>query len=79
MGWERVNQKYLDRYHKDFVLSKERFEKNFIIITIQQEFPTLARSSVQKAVEHTSQNFPTPTPRVAFFKEVEKQLNNILK
>ncbi|MEC4050217.1 hypothetical protein OX284_012310 [Flavobacterium sp. SUN046] len=79
MCWEKVNQKYLERYHKDFVLSKEHFEKNFIINTIQQEFPTLARTCVLKAVEESSQNIPAPRPRVAFFKEVEKQLNNILK
>ena len=70
----KCRQQTQKKYDKNFVFCDEKYERDFIINTILEEFPRYSKSAVEKAVNHCCRTIPAPRPRVTFLKCVENQL-----
>jgi hypothetical protein len=73
MSWNNVDDKHKKRYDKNFVSCDERYERDYIIQIILEEFPNLTRARVEAAVDHCCKSISAPRPRNRFWECVAAQ------
>jgi hypothetical protein len=67
MSWLRVVEAYRKKFNKSFVDCQLSFERDFIIRTIELEFPEYEESMVIAAVMHCCRKISAPRPYKLFF------------
>jgi hypothetical protein len=74
ISWNLIDDKHKKAFDKYYVSCEEYFEKNYIIKTIMEYYPSLTRMEVETAVIHCGKSIPPPRPRKAYLQCVARQL-----
>ncbi|MBS1614924.1 MAG: hypothetical protein JST06_02285 [Bacteroidetes bacterium] len=75
MSWNTVDDKHKKKYDRNFVACDEKYERDYIINTILEQFPRLSRASVEAAVDSCCKTIPAPRPRDKFLECLKGKLN----
>jgi hypothetical protein len=77
MSWTNVDDKHKKKYDRNFVACDERYERDYIINTIMEEFPFFNRDSVAKAIDHCCKTIRPPRPRKDFLECVKNHIGKV--
>lgn len=75
MGWNEVGNKHLDRYIRDFITCGDPGEKEYLMKTIKEEFPTLEKVKIEEAMEECYGSLNGPRPTSLFLFCLKRKLN----
>lgn len=78
MSWQDVIEAYRKEYNKNNVACQVDEEREFIIKTILNIFPTYSTNTVTSAVMHCCRMISEPRPRDLFFEMTERIITNHL-
>ena len=77
MSWNNVDDKHKKKYDRNFIACDERYEREYIINTILEEFSFMKRESVERAVDHCCRIIPAPRPRKRFLDCVKENIGKV--
>ncbi len=74
MSWTNVDDKHKKKYDGYFVACDEKYEREYIIKIIKEEFPKLMIAEIESAVESCCKSVPAPRPRATYMECLKKKL-----
>jgi len=75
MGWNEVGNKHIDRYIRDFITCEDSSEKEFLVRTIEEEFPTLQKAEIEEVMNECYGSLNGPRPTSLFLLCLKRKLN----
>jgi hypothetical protein len=77
MSWNNVDNKHKKKFDRNFVACDEKYEREFIIDSILEEFPYFYREIVEKAVIHCCKKIHAPRERKKFLECVADHIGKV--
>lgn len=74
MSWNNVDNKHKKKYDSLFVSCGEKYERDYIIQIIMEEFSWLSRSTVEAAVDACCRLIPANRPRSRYLECLKNRL-----
>ncbi len=74
MSWNNVDDKHKKKYDRNFVACDEKYEREYIVKIIREEFPYYTQQEVEQAVDSCCKSIPAPRPRDKFLECLKGKL-----
>ena len=74
MSWAQIEKKHYEKYKRDFILCREKSERNFIINAILDSFTFVHRKEVEKSFDHFCETSSYPAERDLFLARIKEYL-----